>query len=481
MFVKFILLSFFLLICGLGGATLVHYPGSWQTYLLFTVVSQALLLNGFRKRAIFFDTFIGVLLWLGFWFSFSVRVSQGIKMFPDIPNWDNTAESFHHVLIISCCGLVGFLLASKLREKYFVYPRSDLKQDTSAIFLFYQRHRLWVLIVFVALVIGVAVSNVILGAYQRGMIPAVQLPGWVVGIYSWLLLFGLSSMVAIIVRCEIQLRQSVSWVSIALTLIESFLSSVAMLSRGMVINFTAIAAGTWLVSLNRSLKITVKRALAIGVLFCTVFIISIFVVNHLRSIVYSTSSASVATVLRTSGALSVDWGTVRSFTVPLFVDRWVGIDGVAAIASASGLGWDLWSAAWKERRDTTKLTEYDEKFISSAYSSNEQISTRHFISLPGLIAFSYLTGSLLFVLFFSLICGLVASTIEITTYFFAGKNLILCSLLGQVVAYRYTHFGYAPAQSYLLFGTIALNIALIYLLEKLLQRMFVNKRIKKAV
>ena len=244
MFAKFILLAFFLLICGLGGAALVSYPGSWQTYLLFTVVSQALLLNGFRKRAVFFDAFIGVLLWLGFWFSFSVRISQGTKMFPDIPNWDNTAESFDHVLIISCCGLVGFLLASKLREKYFVYPRSDLPQDTSAIFLFYQRYRWWVLSLFITLVISVAVSNVILGAYQRGMVPAVQLPGWVVGIYAWLLLFGLSSMLAVIVRCEIQLRQSVSWASVALTLIESFLSSVAMLSRGMVVNFTAIALGT---------------------------------------------------------------------------------------------------------------------------------------------------------------------------------------------------------------------------------------------
>jgi hypothetical protein len=76
---------------------------------------------------------------------------------------------------------------------------------------------------------------------------------------------------------------------------------------------------------------------------------------------------------------------------------------------------------------------------------------------------------------------LIASAIEIATYFFAGKNLILCSLLGQVIAYRYAHFGYVPAQSYLLFGTIALNIALIWLLEKLLQRVFVNQKINKVV
>ena len=434
MFAKFILLALALVICGLGGAALVRYPGSWLTYLLFTLVSQALLLNGFRKRAIFFDTFIGILLWLGFWFSFSVRISQDAKMFPYFPNWDNKAQSFDHVLTISFCGLVGFLLASKIREKFFVYPTSNRRQDTTAIFFFYQRYRWWVLSLFITLLMGVAVSNVILGAYQRGMIPAVALPGWVVGIYAWLLLFGLSSVVAVIVHCEIQLMRSISWVSITLTLTESFLSSVAMLSRGMVVNFAAIVLGSWATSLKRNLNITLKRTLVIGALFCSVFVASVFVVNHLRAIVYSDPSANVAHVVRAFSTQSVDWAQVRDLTAPLFIDRWVGIDGVAAIASASGLGWDLWANAWKERRDASKLTEYDAKFINSPYSNNSQTLTRHFVSLPGLIAFSYLTGSLLFVLFFSLICGLVASALEITTYFFAGKNLILCSLLGQVIA-----------------------------------------------
>ena len=481
MLAKFILAAFLLMVCGLGGTALLRYPGSWPIYLLFTLISQALLLNGFRRRAIFFDTFIGILLWLGFWFSFSMRTSLGIRLFVETPSWDGTAQSYDNVLLISCCGLAGFLLAAKIREKCFVYPRLALQKDTTAIFLFYQRYRWWIVSLFTTLVVGIAVSNVMLGAYQRGLVSAVALPSWVVGSYTWLLLFGLSSMVAVIVRCEIQLRQRLSCVSIILLLGETFLSSVAMLSRAMVINFSAIALGAWATSLQCNIKITVKRLFVVGVLFCTLFGASVFVVNHLRSIVFSTSSDSVATVLQTSGAQSVDWGTVRGFTTPLFIDRWVGIDGVSAIAAASDLGWDLWASAWKERRDATKLTEYDAKFISSAYASNNSISTRHFVSLPGLIAFSYLTGSLMFVLFFSLICGLVASAIEIATYFFAGKNLILCSLLGQVIAYRYAHFGYVPAQSYLLFGTIALNIALMWLLEKLLQRVFVNQKINNVV
>ncbi len=49
--------------------------------------------------------------------------------------------------------------------------------------------------------------------------------------------------------------------------------------------------------------------------------------------------------------------------------------------------------------------------------------------------------------------------------FYAGRNLILCALFGQVIAYRYVHFGSVPSQSYLLLGALLGNIALIWLVE----------------
>ena len=41
-------------------------------------------------------------------------------------------------------------------------------------------------------------------------------------------------------------------------------------------------------------------------------------------------------------------------------------------------------------------------------------------------------------------------------------------MLSQVVAYRYAHFGYVPGQSYLLFGTLGLNVVMIFLLNRFL-------------
>jgi len=43
-------------------------------------------------------------------------------------------------------------------------------------------------------------------------------------------------------------------------------------------------------------------------------------------------------------------------------------------------------------------------------------------------------------------------------------------LIGQVIAFRFIHFGYLPHQSYLLFGTILLTIMFTYTLSVLLKK-----------
>jgi hypothetical protein len=65
--------------------------------------------------------------------------------------------------------------------------------------------------------------------------------------------------------------------------------------------------------------------------------------------------------------------------------------------------------------------------------------------------------------------GAFAAAMELAAYRLGGANLILCSLVSQVVAYRYASFGYVPAQSYLLFGTLVLNLFIIYYADRVLR------------
>jgi hypothetical protein len=145
----------------------------------------------------------------------------------------------------------------------------------------------------------------------------------------------------------------------------------------------------------------------------------------------------------------------------LFLDRWVGIEGMLAVSGSSRRGWSLLEEAVVEKYDEHKTSFYDLNLINSPYL-NIDMNKHHHISLPGFIAFFYYAGSTVFLFVIIGFLGLLAGLIEIFAYKISGKNLIFAALIAQVVAYRYAHFGYVPAQSYLLFGSILLNIFIIY-------------------
>ena len=85
---EIIWMSVFSGIIVLSSLALNQYKGDAYVYILFTIVSTTLLYFGFRKGAIFFDTFIGVFLWLGFWLKLTVRVAFLVLMITHI-------EPFH--------------------------------------------------------------------------------------------------------------------------------------------------------------------------------------------------------------------------------------------------------------------------------------------------------------------------------------------------------------------------------------------------
>ena len=71
-----------------------------------------------------------------------------------------------------------------------------------------------------------------------------------------------------------------------------------------------------------------------------------------------------------------------------------------------------------------------------------------------------------------MLCCMVATLLEYSMYKFTKNNLLASSIIGMTIAYRFAHFGYLPAQSYLLFGSIVGIIFLLYFLKFL--KPFIN-------
>lgn len=451
-----------------------NYVGSWGVYLLFTVTANALLLNGFRRSALYFDTFIGVFLWLGFWLKLTLRVAfmDGIFHEP-IGQFDGSGAAFDQALLISSCAFTALLLASFIRTRVFRYPDAAPTVSRSGLFLLYQKYRASLLLVFILLVAVIAISNLWLGIYQRGMVTQTVLPFGLNGVYKWLLQFGLASFSALIIRFEIELSSRLTWTAILAPLIEGFLSNVSLLSRGMVLNATALGFGGWRTLITLKQRLEWHRLVVAILAFMILFAASVFSVNLIRavSLIYSEDGGGIRL---NSSSMHV----TQSMTSPLFIDRWVGIEGVMAVSSSNRLGWQLWREAWSEKFSEDELSLYDRIFIDTPYDLSSIDKTKHhFVSLPGIVAFFYYPGSLGFLFIAMVVCSLFAAGLEVLCYRYCGRNWVLCSLFAQVIAFRYASFGYVPAQSYLLFGSLFLNGVLLFVAEIICFRAFGGSRL----
>ncbi len=430
------------------------YQGSAVIYLLFTLVSNLLLYAGFTKQPIFFDTFLGIFFWLGFWLKLTIRVVFFDSSFGESARYfAESASAFDKGLLVSTCGLFGFLLASLVRRKFFNYNKKNNASDYLGLFTVYNRHKKVFLYFYIFIFLFVSITNLNYGIYQKGSITITTLPFGLGGIYKWLLLFGLSSFSALIIHFEMKNKNSIPQLVMIISLIESFFSNISLLSRGMILNASAIIYGV-MASLSKSLVKKRIKFLAITLsFFIILFCSSIFIVNYIR----------VGHYLDYSGNKTHE---IKQMTTPLFLDRWVGIEAVYAVSSFPRLDWSLFKAAIKEKYNENETSFYDNFFINSPYVDTDK-SKHHFVSMPGFIAFFFYPGSFLFLLACTFLIGLLGAFVEFFTYKFGGGNLVLCALIAQVFAYRLSNFGYVPAQSYLLLGSIFINIFFFYALNKI--------------
>ena len=107
-----------------------NYIGNKIIYYFFCATSLFFLFFMFRKKSIFFDQFIGLFLFLGLWFNFSLKIKLK-NLFPDgfgdfkywfsdgVGSFNFSSESLDKVLIICIISYLAISLSSFLREKFF--------------------------------------------------------------------------------------------------------------------------------------------------------------------------------------------------------------------------------------------------------------------------------------------------------------------------------------------------------------------------
>ena len=149
--------------------------------------------------------------------------------------------------------------------------------------------------------------------------------------------------------------------------------------------------------------------------------------------------------------------------LPTFFNRFVGIDGLMAIYSYPKKNYQLFMSTFKESFEEGNISFYDRTFLKSVYKKplSIQASRHHFITLPGIIGYLYIPGSIIFLFCICLLIGFLFSELE--------KNIdnklnmpTLTASVSYLISYRLIHFGYVPSQTYKLFLGIFIFVIITY-------------------
>ena len=440
------------------------YEGRWEVYLLFTVASCLLLFVSVFSHFSFFNLFFGGLLWLGFWFKYSVNILLGRELFWEAKSSNLNWLSIDGSLLKTSIFLVTVVVAMVVLSKILVV-KPGIETRRSGLNTFYKTHYILLMLLFVLVVAGTSLLNIVFGFYQRGLSPNTVLPYSLNSAITFLFLLAFPLATAVLFQAEIDRSRKGVLFGGLLVIFEGFMTNVSILSRAMVLTSSSHYFGCFVQLVRR--RMPLKKLFLILPLFLAVFAVSIVLVNHIRfsqapEINEINSGSSIHRVIKSASA-NVE------IIASLFFDRWVGIEGVVAVDAFDGRGMDVWKKFWNDRLTHGVLGTYDREVILSPYKHIVNQNRVHAVSLPGIAAFLLISDSAyVFVLgvFLVLIIGRV---FEFLALLVSGGNLMLTAVVCQIVAYRFAQFGYVPAQSYYLFGGLLLILVLLYLTVEVLR------------
>jgi hypothetical protein len=468
-FFKIIFLSFVVYLFFNG---LLHYKGNFFIYVIFSILGNYLLFYSFRKNAFFFESFFGLFIWLGFWFKFVCVISFRDGQFPEgFGNFNNSPESFDYALLTSIVAFLATIFSYRVREQFFNYHKKKLIIGKNTI---YTNNKKIILFMLFTMFILIGLLNLFYGIYQKGMIIDFNINIFIHSFFKWALLFGFAAIFSLIVFFEINIYKKFFSLSSVLLIFESFFSYSSMLSRAMIFNILAIIYGVYRFSSIFHIKLKTVDFVKFIFLSFFLFYLSSLSVNYLRANYFYQGTS-----YNDSGFINLKLNDTKKDKISFFnnnelfylaMNRWVGIDSLLAVVGKKDiLNLELLKDSLKEQFKKNKNSFYEETFsVTNQYNSKKSVDNFvKGVTLPGIVAFLFYSGSFIF-LFVSLFCLIfISSFIEYLSFKITNFNMIFSALIGQVIAYRWIHFGYIPMNSYLLFSSIILTIFLIFFLFKI--------------
>jgi hypothetical protein len=470
--------------------TTINYDGNRFFIFIYGILINLILINGLKKNSYFFEFFFGILLWLGFWlklififnyynYSFLEGAGHNFENF----NFNKKIIFIDKTLVVSILAFSSYLLAVICKDIFFKKKITSnpkiLKENKNK--LFYKIQNI-LIILFIFLIFFTAFFNLDNLIYQRGMKSQSNFNFLINGTIKWVLLFGFSSIISFFIL--INLNNKIKLYKLSLIgILETFISSISYLSRGMIFNSLSIFYGLYKSNKIYSLNLKPKFFILYFLTIFVFFFISVSTINYLRHNYYYYNEVKVGSGVKDQKLNVFDieiqqkknkektYDTLDKAIHEFFslaVNRWVGVDAVLSATANESKNWNTFTNSFREKYDASKLPYYERVIQKRVYKPNE-LSINYGITTPGIVSFLFYSGSKIFLIlsFFALTILMLFFEKIISN---RTTNLIFCALIMQQISYRLAHFGYMPLNSYMFFGTIFLTV----LIHQILLYLFRN-------
>ena len=433
-------------------------------------------------------------------------------------------DTFISLIIAFSAIIFSFKLFKLLNKDYFENQYYEEKYFIDL----YRKFRISIILIYIFLFIFISFSNLYFGIYQKGLLNSNNISIIIINIYKWLILFGLSFIGSIILFYEIQIKsKNLFYVSIIL-FFENFLIATSHLSRAMIANSSSLLYGIYkslkFENVQKRMRFISKLLLIVLIFFS----LSFLSVIELRKINFHENFSGYKQVVKENFTVLEDELKIKKeklkvkdtnlkletnkkylinnknklenkeisniiinikkyllifFQEILYLTskRWVGMESMILVTKNNERNFNTLIDAFDDKFSKVTKPYYEKVFIfrdtelnnstnmmknQSDFTYNNSGQFVYGVITPGFISFLHYANNNYFLFFSVFLTIMIFLYIEKFISFMTSNNLILVSLLSHVLVYRLIHFGYLPHQSYLLFGTILMNLLLLYFLKK---------------
>jgi hypothetical protein len=462
-----------------------------KEFILFAIISIAYFYYSCLKFRYYSELYLGFFIYLGFYFKSTFILVFNLinrdKLFPESAPFSKLAtddflnKHLSELFNISSVSIATIFLTFYIFNNFISYPDKKYNEHKlETIKQLFSNYKLKLYLIFSLIAVLLISLNLFFLIVTRGL--KYQEFSIAASILRTFLFFGFYLVICIFLELE-KIKKNINWI-IFFNIILGFFISISIYSRAMIIDQLVIYFSAIYKIKNLFYKI-------ILLLFIISFSLSSIVfVNSLRTQKWKITHEHTQTQTQTQTLLTNEQAfnkneqafkkNEQSFKESfkdymfilepfrgLFVNRWIGIDGLSNVVRYKEKNLNFYLTALKEEKKSG-ITFYERIFFSKTTEREGYSSS----ALPGFIAFSYYSGSI-FILIMTLILFVITIVyIERIINYFSMNLTIVKNYLVFLVVWRVVHFGAYPVNTVYYFLLIIFLVFCFFLFNKILNKYY---------